>query len=156
MEGLFVAVGQDGARVFSADGAKWSAAQTGKEGETYRAVAYGNGFFAAVGSYGGDNIYARSPDGVAWETGKKEAKYTKYIRGLGFDGRQFLGIGGDPGSVGDSKPFIVTSADGKSWGDYTEVSGKMIIRRLAFGHGLVVGVGDRGRRAVSRDGGKSW
>src|SRR3954467_2991113 len=152
MAGLFVGAGQNGLRLASADAVVWEHAQTGKEGETYRAVAYGNGFFAAVGSYGGDNIYARSPDGVAWETGKKEAKYSKYIRGLGFDGRQFLGIGGDPGSVGDSKPFIVTSTDGKTWGDYTEVSGKMIIRRLAFGRGLVVGVGDRGRRAVSGDG----
>ena len=140
----------------SLDGTTWSNIQVGKEGETYRAVTYGNGFFAAVGSYGGDNIYARTADGAVWETGKKEAKYVKYIRGLGFDGRQFIGIGGDPGSVGDSKPFIVTSPDGKTWGDYVEVFGKMIIRRLAFGHDLVVGVGDRGRRAVSNDGGKTW
>ncbi len=34
--------------------------------------------------------------------------------------------------------------------------GRNIIRRLAFGKKLIVGVGDRGRRAASRDGGKSW
>src|SRR5215203_3407920 len=132
MPGLFVAVGQDGLRLASEDGVTWIKKQTGKEGETYRAVAYGNGRFVAVGSYGGDNIYASSSDGAAWETGKKEAKYVKYIRGLGFDGQQFIGIGGDPGTVGDAKPFVTTSSDGKVWGDYVSVPGKFIIRRLAF------------------------
>ena len=156
MGALFVAVGQDGLHIVSEDGAAWKSAQTGKEGETYRAVAFGNGRFVAVGSYGGDNILASTSDGAAWETGKKEAKYVKYLRGLGFDGRQFIGIGGDPGSVGSSKPFAVTSPDGKTWSDFMEVGGKMILRRLAFGKGLIVGVGDRGRRAMSPDGGKTW
>jgi len=156
MAGLFVGAGQNGLRLASADGVVWEHAQTGKEGETYRAVAFGNRRFVAVGSYGGDNIYASSSDGISWETGKKEAKYTKYIRGLGFDGQQFIGIGGDPGSVGEAKPFVVLSSDGKTWGDFVQVAGKMIIRRIAFGRGLIVGVGDRGRRAVSSDGGKTW
>ena len=34
MGALFVAVGQDGLRVVSEDGAAWKNAQTGKEGET--------------------------------------------------------------------------------------------------------------------------
>ena len=156
MAGLFVAVGQDGLRIVSEDGAAWKNAQTGKEGETYRAVIFGNGRFVAIGSYGGDNIYATSSDGTAWETGKKEAKYVKYLRGLGFDGRQFIGIGGDPGSVGSSKPFLVTSPDGKTWSDFLEIPGKNMIRRLAFGKGIIAGVGDRGRRAASSDGGKTW
>ncbi len=153
---LFVAVGQDGLRVVSADGVAWRDAQTGKEGQTYRALAFGNGRFVAVGSYGGENIFASTSDGVTWEAGKKEAKYVNYLRGLGFDGQQFLGIGGDPGSVGSSKPFVATSLDGKSWSDYLTVPGKNIIRRICFGKGLIVGVGDRGRRAASRDAGKTW
>lgn len=156
MPGLFVAVGQDGVRIVSENGTDWKNAQVGKDGETYRAIAFGNGRFAAVGSYGGDNIYATTTDGAAWETGKKEAKYIKYIRGIGFDGKQFIGIGGDPGSVGSSKPFLLTSPDGKTWSDTIEVPGKTIIRRLAFGKGLIVGVGDRGRRSVSRDSGITW
>jgi hypothetical protein len=153
---LFVAVGHNGQRIVSENGSDWKEPQFGKEGETYRAVAFGHGRFAAIGSYGGDNIYASTADGVTWETGKKAAKYVKYIRGIGFDGQQFLGIGGDPGSVGSANPFVVLSPDGKTWGDYIDVAGKYIIRRLAFGKGLIVGVGDRGRRAVSRDGGKTW
>ncbi len=156
MGALFVAVGQDGLRIVSDDGVAWRDAQTGKEGQTYRALAFGNGRFVAVGSYGGENIFASTSDGVTWETGKKEAKYVNYLRGLGFDGQQFLGIGGDPGSVGSSKPFVATSPDGKSWSDYVTVPGKNIIRRISFGKGLIVGVGDRGRRAASGDAGKTW
>jgi photosystem II stability/assembly factor-like uncharacterized protein len=156
MGGRFIAVGQDGARIVSEDGRAWHHAQSGKEGETYRAIAFGNDRFVAVGSYGGDNIIASTTDGVAWESAKKEAKYVKYIRGLGFDGKQFMGIGGDPGSVGSSKPFFLTSPDGKSWSDAVDIPGKHIIRRIAFGNGAIVGVGDRGRRSASRDGGKTW
>jgi hypothetical protein len=153
---LFVAAGHDGMRIVSEHGSDWKNAQLGKQGETYRTVASGAGRFVAAGGYGGVNIFASTSDGVAWETGKIEAKYVKYIRGLGFDGQQFIGIGGDPGSVGSSRPFIVTSPDGKIWSDYIEISGKEMLRRLAFGKGLIVGVGDRGRRAASSDGGKAW
>src|SRR4029077_11417687 len=82
--GLFVAVGHHGLRLSSSDGMEWNHAQTGKGGETYRAVAYGNGRFAAVGSYGGSNIFASTADGVTWETRTKEARYVNYLRGIGF------------------------------------------------------------------------
>lgn len=156
MAGLFAAVGQDGLRIVSADGTSWQHTQIGKEGETYRAVAFGNTRFVAVGSYGGDNIIASTAEGQTWETGKKEARYVKYIRGLGFDGARFVGYGGDPGSVGSSKPFYLTSTDAITWSDFADIPGKHMLRRLAFGKNLVVGVGDRGRRAVSADALKTW
>ncbi len=79
---LFIAVGLDGLRIASADGQKWTDAQTGREGESYRAVAFGNGLSVAVGSFGGDNILATTSDGKTWKTGKHEAKYVKYMRPL--------------------------------------------------------------------------
>lgn len=114
---LFVAVGHRGLRMSSVDGIEWAHVQTGKEGEIYRAVAFGNGRFAAVGSYGGANIFASTADGIAWETGTKDARYVTYLRGVGFGKEAFLGLGGDPGSVGDSKPFVMTSDEGKVWSD---------------------------------------
>lgn len=152
---LFIAVGHHGLRLATRDGVKWEHLQTGREGETYRAVQFGNGRFVAVGTYGGDNIYASSADGAAWQTGRKEAKYVKYFRGLGFGNELFLGIGGDPGSVGSSSPFVLTSKDGVAWSDFISIPGKHILRRVAFGHGLFVGVGDRGRRSMSSDG-RNW
>ena len=150
--GLFVAVGHDGLRMTSTDGSSWSNLKTGKEGEVYRAACFGGGRFVAVGSYGGSNIFAGSRDGAAWEPKTLDAKYSKYLRGVGYGRGEFIAIGGDPGSVGSSSPLLVRSADGVSWGDYVEFKGKNILRRIAFGDGRFVGVGDRGRRATSTDG----
>ena len=41
MAWMFVAVGQNGQRLISKDGIEWTDSQTGKEGETWRAVGYG-------------------------------------------------------------------------------------------------------------------
>ncbi len=153
--GLFVAVGHDGLRMSSADGSTWSHSATGKEGEVYRAACFGGGRFVAVGSYGGSNIFAGSRDGVAWESKTLDAKYSKYLRGVGYGRGEFLAVGGDPGSVGSSSPLLVRSADGINWSDYVAFSGKNILRRVASGDGRFVGVGDRGRRATSTDG-REW
>ncbi len=150
--GLFVAVGHNGLRMISADGSQWTHLETGKEGEVYRAVCHGNGRFVAVGSFGGNNIYASTADGAAWDTGTKDAKYVNYLRGLGFGRQEFLGLGGDPGAVGDSRPFVSTTADGKTWTDPAFISGKNILRRVCWGSDRFVAVGDRGRRATSPDG----
>lgn len=152
---LFIAVGLDGLRLASRDGQKWTDEQTGREGESYRAAAFGNGLCVAVGSFGGDNILANTADGKAWKTGKHEAKYVKYMRGLCFGNGQFMALGGDPGSVGSSKPFVMFSKDGLTWDAPHDVPGKHILRRAVWGGGRFVAVGDRGRRAASKDG-KAW
>ena len=155
MGSLFTAVGHRGLRLSSTDGKEWSNLQTGKEGETYRAVCFGNGVFAAVGSYGGDNILAATTDGVAWKTGKREAKYVHYLRGLGFGNGQFMGLGGDPGAVGISNPFLMTSTDGMTWSEAQPIGGKNMLRRICWGNDRFVAVGDRGRRAMTKDT-KTW
>jgi len=151
----FVAVGHHGLRLASEDGVVWKDIQVGKEGETYRAVAHGNGRFVAVGSYGGSNLFAASPDGVTWQTAQKDAQYSAYLRAVGFARGEFLALGGDPGAVGDSKPFGMTTADGVSWGANLPFAGKELLRRFAFGAGRYVAVGDRGRRSASTDG-RDW
>ena len=152
---LFVAVGHRGLRMVSVDGKEWTNLQTGKEGETYRAVSFGNGRFTAVGSFGGANIIASTTDGVAWQTSSRDARYVSYLRGLGFGKGMFLGLGGDPGAVGASNPFIMTSEDGQKWSELIPISGKNMLRRVCFGNDRFVAVGDRGRRAASKDG-KEW
>lgn len=151
----FVAVGHRGLRMTSLDGQEWTHLQTGKEGETYRAVSFGNGRFAAVGSFGGSNITASTTDGADWKTATRDARYVQYLRGLGFGKGQFLGLGGDPGAVGASNPFVMTSPDGQTWSDLTPISGKNMLRRVCYGNDRYVAVGDRGRRAASKDG-REW
>jgi hypothetical protein len=152
---LFVAVGQDGLRLSSPDGRTWRHAQTGKEGETYRAAAAGNGVVVAVGSHGGNNILAVTADGKEWKVQIHDAKYVHFLRGLGFGKGFFLGLGGDPGAVGGSRPFVMTTEKGDKWAGPFDVHGKHILRRVAFGGGRFVAVGDRGRRATSPDG-REW
>ena len=152
---LFLAVGHNGLRLTSPDGKVWSAPVLGKVGETYRCAASGNGRLAAIGSFGGSNIFASTAEGTAWKTSIKDAQYSRYIRGLGFGNDTFLALGGDPGSVGLARPFTCTSIDGEKWDGPFDVPGKFMVRRVAFGNKLFVAVGDRGRRAASPDG-KKW
>ncbi|MCE9567813.1 MAG: hypothetical protein K8U57_37925 [Planctomycetes bacterium] len=152
---LFLAVGHNGTRITSADAKEWDAPSLGKEGETYRCAVGGNGCMAVIGSYGGSNIFASTINGSAWKTSIKDAQYSRYIRGVGFGNGNFLALGGDPGSVGLARPFVLMSADGEKWDGPHDIPGKFMVRRLAFGNKLFVAVGDRGRRAASPDG-KTW
>ncbi len=155
MSSLFIGVGYNGLRITSADGRTWNTPTIGREGEIYRAVAVGSGLCVAAGSYGGSNLYAVSSDGTAWKSQEKDAGYSRYIRGLIFAQGSFLGLGGDGGTVGASRPFETHSTDGAAWTEPHEFEGKYLIRRAAFGSGKYVGVGDRGRRAVSTNG-REW
>ncbi|EDY17544.1 conserved hypothetical protein [Chthoniobacter flavus Ellin428] len=148
---MFLAVGHQGARILSKDGLTWEKPTLGKDGEVYRAAAFGNGRFAVVGTFGGENIMASSADGAKWDTGKRDAKYSHYFRGIAFGNGIFLAAGGDPTTVGVGKPFVAVSKDGAAWDDNVPIDGKFILRRLAFGKGIWVGVGDRGRLASSAD-----
>ncbi len=150
---LFVAVGHDGLRITSANGTDWADPQIGKDSEMYRAVCFGNGHYVAVGNYGGDNLFAATSDGKTWTIAKKNQGNS--TRGLCFGNGTFLAVGGDPGGVGDSRPFVLTTTDGAAWSELTPIAGKNIIRRVAYGNGVFAGVGDRGRRAASKDG-KEW
>ncbi|HXX94504.1 MAG TPA: hypothetical protein VEN81_12790 [Planctomycetota bacterium] len=147
----FLAVGHGGLRLVSENGTDWKVSASGKEGEVYRAAAFGLGRWVAVGTFGGANIFASSPDGTAWATASKDGRYSTYVRGLAFGDGTFVAIGGDPGSVGSSSPVALHSTDGVQWTDFIPLGGKHILRRIAFGKGLWVGVGDRGRRASSKD-----
>ncbi len=152
---MFLAVGQQGQRIVSENGTDWKNQQLGKEGEYYRGAAIGNGRYVAVGTFGGNNILSSSVDGVAWKTINKDGKYKNYVRGLGFGNGIFLAIGGEPVTVGAAASFVMISKDGDAWSDFIPITGKFMIRRIAFGNNLWVGVGDRGRRSASVDG-KDW
>ncbi|MCY2963932.1 MAG: hypothetical protein NT069_09850 [Planctomycetota bacterium] len=149
---LFVAVGHRGVRATSPDGENWSVAEVAKEGQVLRAAACGNGVCLAVGTFGGSNLFATTRDGTEWKVEQKDAQYRFFLRGLCYGDEQFLGLGGDPGSVGASSPFVMTSRDGLDWSGLKSISGKEILRRAAWGNGRYVAVGDRGRRATSSDG----
>jgi hypothetical protein len=152
MKTLFLAAGHHGLRLTSKDGIAWSAPLLGKEGDTYRCALGGGGKLVAIGSFGGSNIFASTTDGTNWKTSVQDAQYSRYIRGIGFGNDRFIALGGDPGSVGLARPFVLTSTDGEKWNGPTDIPGKFMVRRVAFGNKKFVAVGDRGRRAASEDG----
>ncbi len=152
---VFVAGGHNGLRTLSADGKTWATPVLGKEGEIYRCAAGGNGRAVLVGSFGGSNIFAVTTDGTTWKTATKDAGYVKYIRGLSFGNGTFLGLGGDPGSVGLANPFAMLSTDGEKWDAPEKIPSKFMLRRAAFGNKTWAAVGDRGHMGSSPDG-KTW
>ena len=147
---VFMAAGEDGVRACSQDGRTWTHRQTGKEGETFIAAAFGLGCCALFGRYGGDNHFAMTRDGLVWQQAKQDAQYAFYVRGAMFFEKRFLGYGGE--SAGQGKMFVIVSTDGAKWDPPQKVPGKHLLRRFAQGNGLLVAVGDYGRRSVSRDG----
>ena len=152
---MFLACGHNGQRVISEDGIVWKNHVQGRDGEVYRAAAFGNGRMVGVGTFGGKNVMASSADGVNWKTSESESKYKFHLAGLSFCNGGFIAFGGDPVTVGVGEPFVMTSTDGEKWSERIGISGKFILRRLTLGNGLWVGVGDRGRRSTSKDG-KVW
>jgi hypothetical protein len=68
-------------------------------------------------------------DGTAWKQVSRVGQYKDFFRGLAFGNGHFLAIGGDPGSVGSSSPFVARSDDGMKWSEYLFISGKHILRR---------------------------
>lgn len=155
MANLFIGVGYNGIQVQSENGRDWTVTSMGPEGQTFRAIAFGNGLCVTAGSYGGDNLFAASQEGLAWIKTQKNAAYSRYVRGLLFAQGKFFALGGDGGAVGVAQPFEMHSADGTHWTEPHGIEGKHLLRRAAFGNGKFVGVGDRGRRAVSTDG-QEW
>ncbi|MBY0525688.1 MAG: hypothetical protein K2R98_19945 [Gemmataceae bacterium] len=150
----FVAVGEQGLRLFSTDGTDWKQRQTGKDGEVYRAACFGKGRAVVLGTYGGRSIFASTSDGEKWQTDSKDGRDLGTVRSLGFGKDVFVGVGGDAGFGNYAKPCAVQSSDGVAWSDFRAFPGKAILRRLAFGNERFVGVGDSGRRAASADGWK--
>lgn len=153
--GMFVAAGHNGLRLVSRDGVKWEHPQSGREGETFQTLAFGGGRCVAVGRFGGSNLFAVTTDGITWKTSTRDARYSRYVLGLTYGRDGFLALGGEPGTVGASRPFMMTAPDGEAWSAMKEIGGKEVLRRVVLGRDRFVAVGDRGRRATSADG-STW
>lgn len=99
--GRFVAVGQDGALITSADGLTWTLGDAGAT-EDLVAVTYGDALFVATGENG---LVLTSVDGLSWA--RQERATAERLNSVAFAGGRYVAVGG-AGS-------IVTSTDGIHW-----------------------------------------
>ncbi len=153
--GLFVAAGHNGLRLVSRDGVKWEGQQLGREGETFQNVCFGGGRCVVAGRFGGSNLFVVTTNGQEWKSFTRDARYSRYVLGMCYGQEEFLALGGDPGAVGASKPFVLTARDGEAWSENREIGGNEVLRRAVRGRERFVAAGDRGRRATSANG-RTW
>jgi hypothetical protein len=135
--GLFVAVGRDGAILTSPDGVNWTARTSGTS-NWLEGVAYGNGLFVAVGQGG---TILTSPDGVSWT--RQTSGTSNRLEGVAYGNGTFV-VTGDDGT-------ILTSPDGVSWTRQTSGTGYNL-NGVAYVNGLFVAVGTGGTILTSPDG----
>lgn len=152
MPGIFIAAGYDGLRLVSENGVEWREAAAGKEGEVFRSGCVGNGRVVLTGTFGGKNLFAVSTDGIEWQTGLHDAKYSNYMRGVAWGAGRFVCVGGQAEVLTDKSAMVFLSQDGAAWEEPKVIGGKTVLRRLVYAKDQFVGVGDRGRRSRSKDG----
>jgi hypothetical protein len=132
LNGIFVAVGENGAIVTSSDGVYWVARNSGTN-EPLCDVAYGNGIFVAISRFG---TILTSPDAEVWtirKTAQKEP-YTIYLLNVSYVNGVFAATG---------YGAVYTSHDGIDW-ILTKIEGYSSIGKVISGNGIYVTVGSRG------------
>jgi len=148
---MFIAAGQEGIIVQSADGNSWEPANEPTESLVYRLAAFGNDTFAVLGSRGRTSSFAASSTGKDWEVETKDLGYKDIARGLAFGNGQFLAFIGNPGSP-RPEPHVSLSKKGSDWSKPVPISGKQMLQQAVYGNGIWAAIGDRGRYSYSTDG----
>jgi hypothetical protein len=123
--GLFVAVGWNGAILTSPDGVSWTRRTSGTS-DTLWDVAYGNGTFVVVGRNG---TILTSPDGVSWTAQTSPTSNDLYA--VTYGNGLFVAVGWNGA--------ILTSPDGVNWTQRTSetVNG---LNGVTYGNGTFVAV----------------
>ncbi len=142
--GSFVAVGDNGAILTSADGVTWTSRNSGTPVDTILyGVTHGNGKYVAMGYryvaatntiYG---VILTSPDGVTW-TSQSSGVPTNILQGVTYGNGKFVAVGGDWNGT-NYYGVTLTSTDGVTWISQTLTSIKLY--SVAYGNGKFVAVG---------------
>lgn len=124
--GLYVAVGDLGTILTSADGTNWSRRVSGTF-EGLNDVVYANNRFVVVGNFG---VIATSSDGLLW-TPQYGGTFSQ-LNAVAFGNGLYVAVGYDN--------TILSSADGAVW--TSRASGPFYLSDVAFGNGQFVAVGN--------------
>ena len=92
-------------------------------------------------------VFAVTGDAENWTPSRNSAGYIRYVTGLFHAADGFHFLAGESVTVGNAKLEVYVSPDGVNWEQKAkDVKSKSVLRRVAFGNGVHVAVGDRGRR----------
>ena len=120
-QGMFVAVGNAGTILTSADGMDWWPEFSGIE-TALNGVAYGNGLFVTVGTAG---TILTSEDGLMWT--EQISGSANVLEAVSYGNGVFVAVGGNG---------VLTSSDGTTWSQREPLR----LNGIAFGNGMFVGV----------------
>ena len=160
--GIFVAVGSNGAILTSSDGADWTTIPSWITNINLKGVTHDNGVFVAVGGTGYWNDFASpidttryiiltSTDALVWQIsaqGEKQGHLYSVTSGNGM----FVAVGG---KTEEFEGIILTSPDGANWTSQTSGSGAYaILSSVTYGNGMFVAVG--GDHILTSPDGANW
>ncbi|MFC3803947.1 S-layer homology domain-containing protein [Cohnella sp. GCM10012308] len=135
--GIYVAVGANGAILTSTDGTNWTSRTSGAPITSLNDVVYGNGKFVVVGNSG---KILTSIDGSSWTT--QDSTVTNSLNGIVYGNGVFLAVG-DTGR-------IVTSPNGTDWTARPNSNGSALYE-VTYGNGMYVAVGANGTIMTSNN-----
>jgi hypothetical protein len=128
--GRFVAVGDNGTIITSADGEDWSLAVSGNI--ALRSISWGNGRFVVVGEH---YTAQTSTDGILWSPAGPlpyaDSNNTAEYINVTYCKNQFVVLGSSN---------VYTSSDGMVWKELSIDRG-IAVRSMAYGNSVFVGVG---------------
>jgi len=124
--GLFVAVGDNGAIITSPDGVSWIARSSGTNNRL-NGIAYGNGLYVAVGE---NARILTSPDGMTWADRSDLQPFIPSLTEITFGNGMFVASG-----VFDRYIYSFTSLDGATW-----TNGASGIHAITYANGIFLAV----------------
>jgi hypothetical protein len=155
--GMFWAVGDEGAISNSPDGKNWTIRSNfTQDYETLTDICFGNGKYVAVGYYG---LLLASDDGRVWTSiDWTDGDYQLFQRGttiyqILFRNGAFLALGfySQPGG-GDHYPITLASTNGVDWDIHSISFFPSVLYQMVASEDLLVAVGYNGQIATSVDG----
>jgi len=145
--GMFVTGSSNGASgayiMSSTDGINWTQRKVTSDG--IRSIAYGNGYFVAVGM-NGYGYY--SSDGTNWTTVSGACTY--YCNGVAYGNGKFIGVS----NFSNNYPARISSDNGVSWTN----GGNLVSSyySIAYGNNMFIAAGLNGSIYTSTNNGTSW
>jgi hypothetical protein len=147
----FVAVGEGGTVLTSADGVTWTSRSSGTA-DSLRSVAWSGAKFVAVGGNSGTAL--TSSDGITWTkqdlSGISFSGLPWILSSVAWSGTQFAAVGSTIGF--SSSEVILTSSDGVTWTARPFAPSHADLRAVASSGTRFVAVGGSGEILSSTDG----